>query len=785
MSNTISYYIDKYGSDKNASKYTDLYEKLFRPLSDQKLTLLEIGVGSISNTGDSTFAGNTVENPHYTPGGSLRAWRDYFPNATIYGVDTEEDCKISEERIKTFIFSSFDAYECNKHFADYSIDILIDDGIHTAIGQLYTLYNFFDKVKKNGLYIIEDCGGGGDGTNIFEEFTTNFEKIVGQHEYYFGGNIILIRKTGTGRGRIDTFDEFVHIANISTDLATPENLTVVTGLWDISRQGRDFQHYIDNFIEFLKIPVNMFIYIPKEYEYLVWKCRTSKNTTVRITELEDIKTLYRPFWEQTQKIRTDPKWYEQTGEQGWLVHSPQAVNEWYNPIVQSKMFLLNDAAIFNPFNTEHFVWLDAGITHTVNSAQLVENRALDKIIKYLDKFLFVSYPYETNTEIHGFDKLEIDKLAGQPVKYVCRGGLFGGHKDYIKRASAEYYSMLGTSLEKNLMGTEESIFTIMSYLDPHTYERYELDGSGLIIKFIDALVEDTVKLVDVKTSNIIRNVKRKIDTSSLKVAIYMLTFNFPEQVEHTMHTLNAQSRDWTGPAVTRFLLDNSTTDDARQKNAAMAERWGFTHIILHGNTGINGGRQYAAEHFHNSEFDYYFFFEDDMGLYGPEEGGVCRNGFSMYVNHLYKKSLYIMEKEQFDFLKLSYTEVYMDNNIQVSWYNVPQDIRTRDWPTYDKLPRVGLDPDSPRTKFNRIDVHEGLSYATGEIYYCNWPMVVSKQGNYKMFIETKWATPWEQTWMSYMYQETVKGNINPAVLLASPVHHNRICHYSPDIRREN
>jgi hypothetical protein len=64
-------------------------------------------------------------------------------------------------------------------------------------------------------------------------------------------------------------------------------------------------------------------------------------------------------------------------------------------------------------------------------------------------------------------------------------------------------------------------------------------------------------------------------------------------------------------------------------------------------------------------------------------------------------------------------------------------------------------------------------------------MIVSKKGNQKMFLDTQWEHPFEQTWMSYMFQETVKGNIKPAVLLASPVLHNRIVYYKPEERREN
>ena len=141
---------------------------------------------------------------------------------------------------------------------------------------------------------------------------------------------------------------------MSENLNTNNNLTIVTGLWDISRVGRGFDHYIENFNRFLDIPVNMFIYIPEEYEYLVWAKRSKENTFVKVYDLSDVKRLYAPHWDKTQEIRTSEKWLNQTGEGGWLKGSPQAVNEWYNPIVQSKMFMMNDVTIWNPFNTDYF-----------------------------------------------------------------------------------------------------------------------------------------------------------------------------------------------------------------------------------------------------------------------------------------------------------------------------------------------------------------------------------------------------------------------------------------------
>jgi hypothetical protein len=175
----------------------------------------------------------------------------------------------------------------------------------------------------------------------------------------------------------------------------------------------------------------------------------------------------------------------------------------------------------------------------------------------------------------------------------------------------------------------------------------------------------------------------------------------------------------------------------------------------------------AAKHFDESDSDYYFFFEDDMTLNPPHDRIYCRNGFRKFVPGLYKTVHEIMAKEQYDFLKLSFTEVYMDNNIQVSWYNVPQTVRTEMWPEYDKLPISGLDPNAPRTKFSTINILNGLAYINGDIYYAHWPMIVGKQGNRKMFLDVTWEHPYEQTWMSYMFQETIIGNISLPGLNAS------------------
>ena len=81
--------------------------------------------------------------------------------------------------------------------------------------------------------------------------------------------------------------------------------------------------------------------------------------------------------------------------------------------------------------------------------------------------------------------------------------------------------------------------------------------------------------------------------------------------------------------------------------------------------------------------------------------------------------------------------------------------------------------------------YKGLPYVSGEVYYCNWPQVVSRHGNKKMFLDTTWGHPFEQTWMSHMYQLTKKRELYPGLLLLTPTEHDRFEHYDRELRKES
>ena len=554
-------------------------------------------------------------------------------------------------------------------------------------------------------------------------------------------------------------------------------ITLVTGIWDIGRSdltegwSRSYQHYLDKFEQLLEVQENMIIFGDESLREFVFRKRNESNTQFIVRPIDWF--INSEFFPLIQNIRNNPNWFNQVG---WLEESTQAKLENYNPLVMSKVFLLHDAKIFDKFDSEYMFWIDGGLTNTVHPGYFTHDKVLDKLSKYISKFSFISFPYGAETEIHGFEYNKLNSIAGDKVTKVSRGGFFGGPKSSISDINGIYYGLLKSTLQEGYMGTEESIFSIMSYKHSDLINYFEIESSGLVGKFFEDLKDD--KLIPKNESKI--SIDNTLDTS--KVGLYVLTFNSPNQFKTLIKSFETYDNDYL-LKTKKYLLDNSTDLSTTEEYLKLCEEYNFEHIKKE-NLGICGGRQWIAEHFNETDLDYYLFFEDDMFFF-PNEGTVCRNGFNRYVPNLYTKSLEIIKKENFDFLKLNYSEFYGDNGTQWSWYNVPQSVREEFWPDKPSLPHLGLDPNAPKTKFTSILSHKGLPYGSGEVYYCNWPQIVSRHGNKKMFLDTTWAHPFEQTWMSHMYQLVKKGELFSGLLLLTPTEHDRFEHYNGELRKES
>jgi hypothetical protein len=150
--------LDREGSDK-AKWYRGLYDVLLQPHRQTIRCVVEIGIGTLLPEAVSSMVGYAAE--HYRPGGSLRAWRNFLPQAEVYGLDVAPDTQFSNEpRIHTYLCDLTDADEATEILRQISHqpDLIVDDGLHDVTAQIKTLKNFLPALRDGGLYVVEDVG---------------------------------------------------------------------------------------------------------------------------------------------------------------------------------------------------------------------------------------------------------------------------------------------------------------------------------------------------------------------------------------------------------------------------------------------------------------------------------------------------------------------------------------------------------------------------------------------------------------------------------------------------
>lgn len=542
-----------------------------------------------------------------------------------------------------------------------------------------------------------------------------------------------------------------------------KKITLVTALFNIGRDNinefsRSFDHYLECFSKLLKLDYPMVIYCDAETEEFVRKHRKDSNTKIIRKTLDDLRAM--PFYDNIQKIRTDQKW---RGQAGWIPNSPQSSLELYNPLVMSKQFFLNDAALFNFFNTKYFAWIDAGLANTVDLNSYFSAKGFDtKLTQEMNKMLYVCFPYDGQVEVHGFTKSAMNEYAGTDTKFVARGGFFGGTKEAINEINGLYYSTCNDTLSAGYMGTEESIFTLLCYRNSDLVNIRMIEMNGLIYKFFE----------DVKNKTVV-----KYDGNG-KVAIYALTYNLPKQFELWAESFKRAFPDEFSK-YKKYVLNNSNDPSVEKEYNKLFKKYDFIEF-KYDNIGINDGRQVIAEHFDASDEEFMVFFEDDMLLNDKESlGKPCKSGFCTYTENLFDKCADIIKKESLDYLKLSFSEFFGDNHINWAWYNLPQHKKDEYFEKYE---------DGTYNKHTRIfytDTLKNVPYAVGEYHYCNWPIMFTKEGSRKVFLDIQYEHKYEQTWMSQTMMFMREDHIKAGSLLLSPITHNRAYHYDGKKRREN
>jgi hypothetical protein len=118
--------------------YADVYEQWLTPFIGKDAIVVEIGTGR---------------------GGSLQVWKHFLgPKAKIYGIDHKGELFYTEDQIIANYIADQRDIESLRNVPIPELDIFVDDASHENQPQINTFEVFFPRMRKGGVYIVEDVG---------------------------------------------------------------------------------------------------------------------------------------------------------------------------------------------------------------------------------------------------------------------------------------------------------------------------------------------------------------------------------------------------------------------------------------------------------------------------------------------------------------------------------------------------------------------------------------------------------------------------------------------------
>lgn len=130
----------RYGSDKHLGdpkaghSYGPFYDDLLADRRRNVTSVLELGVLN---------------------GASLRAWRDFFEGALVFGIDNGRD-PYEEWLISCRRADAISAAQLAEALGDRTFDLIVDDASHWESHQLQSFEILRPRLRPRGLYVVED-----------------------------------------------------------------------------------------------------------------------------------------------------------------------------------------------------------------------------------------------------------------------------------------------------------------------------------------------------------------------------------------------------------------------------------------------------------------------------------------------------------------------------------------------------------------------------------------------------------------------------------------------------
>lgn len=231
------------------------------------------------------------------------------------------------------------------------------------------------------------------------------------------------------------------------------SVTLVTSLYDINRSsldGRTWDEYLEWFSKTLQLKSPMVVFVNKDLVEFVEKHR--KNLPTKIVEESIDQIPYYHLKEKMDSVIESKEYQFKISDQNRI----ECKSSLYNIIQYSKFGWLEKVADENYFNSEYFLWVDAGLSRffydiNLNNPYPGEN-AKESLLGIKDKILiqvFLSYyPDLANAK-------ELSKDYLKDNRSYIMGGMFGAGKESIKKFRPIVDDILNEMLSDNIINNEQ------------------------------------------------------------------------------------------------------------------------------------------------------------------------------------------------------------------------------------------------------------------------------------------------------------------------------------------
>jgi hypothetical protein len=264
---------------------------------------------------------------------------------------------------------------------------------------------------------------------------------------------------------------------LKTKTTNNAEVTLVSGYFDISRNGRPKEDYFSWIKETFKLNGSIIFFT--EFKFVdTLKSLVPADKNILIINIELYELPYFKYLESIKKIFSSPSYREKIAHPDRI----ECVNPLYSVVIYSKVDLLEKAAKLNPFNSRQFIWVDAGISRFFGDF----NKNLPFHIKpQLNEAFFTIFEDRALNDKHFIEK-DSNNIMWSSKNYF-QAGVTGGSYQVIVKVKNGLKEIWDDMQKNKVINNEQTGLILLYFRQPqlfYLFHRTTLSDMAEIFKYL-------------------------------------------------------------------------------------------------------------------------------------------------------------------------------------------------------------------------------------------------------------------------------------------------------------